>query len=141
MQFSRHALKIRKTLGAFNLRRVGVDRKNLVTRVSQFAKDWVSCASTPTGHASYSDSPALKEIPDQLNCIRHLCLHGPSNGGAKVPPRSKARRVATFSLSPSSNVGYNGSRSFGGLPCHSVTIARTQVRTGFMTSAGMRRVA
>ena len=52
----------------------------------------------------------------------------------------KAIRVLSLA-NPSSNVGYDGSRSFGGLPCHSVTIARTQVRTGFMTSAGMRRVA
>jgi len=86
MQFSRHALKIRKTPRAFNFRRVGVDRKNLVTRVSQFAEDWVGCATATTGHASYSDSPALEEIPDQLNCIRHLHLHGLLNGDAKASP-------------------------------------------------------
>jgi hypothetical protein len=43
--------------------------------------------------------------------------------------------------SPISNGGCYGSGDFVGLRCHSVTIARTQVLTGFMTSAGMSRVA
>ena len=43
--------------------------------------------------------------------------------------------------SPTSNLGCYGSGSFGGLLRHSVTIARTQVFTGFMTSEGMCRVA
>jgi hypothetical protein len=46
-----------------------------------------------------------------------------------------------LAASPTSNLGCYGSGGFVGLPCHSVTIARTQVFTGFMTSEGMRRVA
>ncbi len=45
------------------------------------------------------------------------------------------------STNPTSNLGCYGSSGFVELPCHSVTIARTQVFTGFMTSEGMCRVA
>ena len=47
----------------------------------------------------------------------------------------------TVAIDPTSNLGCYGSRGFVRLLRHSVTIARTQVFTGFMTSEGMCRVA
>lgn len=57
--------------------------------------------------------------------------------------RSKVESVTDrfVGSSPTSNLGWYGSNGSVGLAYHSVTIARTQVFTGFMTSAGMCRVS
>lgn len=55
--------------------------------------------------------------------------------------KRRSRPGGSGDSSPTSNLGCYGSSGFVELPCHSVTIARTQVFTGFMTSEGMRRVA
>jgi hypothetical protein len=59
IQFSRHAAQIRKALDPFHRRGVGVDRIDLVTHVSQFAKDRVGCTGGATRHPGHSDSPTL----------------------------------------------------------------------------------
>jgi len=63
-----------------------------------------------------------------------------TGGHAEIfPTRSKV--CLREQPNPTSNLGCYGSSGFVELPCHSVTIARTQVFTGFMTSERMRRVA
>jgi hypothetical protein len=66
---------------------------------------------------------------------------GGLRGTAPVLDPTRVRALPLVIPSPTSNLGCYGSRGFVGLLRHSVTIARTQVFTGFMTSEGMCRVA